>query len=186
MMRRISLFVLLSFAAFLMQAQTARKFTLNLTPDGTANLTCYLPDQPNGRAVVGCPGGGYSHLSMNNEGYDWASYFNGQGIAYFVLKYRMPNGDRTIPVGDAQKAIRMVRDSAQTWGINPYDVGIMGFSAGGHLASSVSTHSDFGARPNFSILFYPVISMNERETHKGSVDRFLGEEGKKDAALVKE
>ena len=166
-------------------AQTARKITVNLTDDGKANIVGYLPVQPTGKAVVGCPGGGYSGLSLQNEGHDWADYFNRQGIAYFVLTYRMPHGDRTIPVGDAQKSIRVVRDSADVWGINPYDVGIMGFSAGGHLASTISTHSEFAERPDFSILFYPVISMNEKETHKGSCVNFLGSEGQKDQQLVK-
>ena len=166
-------------------AQTAKKFTVNITEDGKANMVAYLPEQPSGRAIVDCPGGGYSHLSMENEGHDWAKWFNEQGIAYFVLTYRMPNGDRTIPMGDAQTAIRTVRDSARVWGINPADVGIMGFSAGGHLASTVSTHSEFEERPDFSILFYPVISMNERETHKGSVNGFLGA-SKSDRQLVRE
>lgn len=167
------------------RAQTVKTFTVNITDDGKANMTAYLPAQPSGRAIVDLPGGGYSHLSMQNEGHDWAEYFNRQGIAFFVLTYRMPNGDRTIPMGDAQRAIRMVRDSAAVWGINPYDVGIMGFSAGGHLASTVSTHSEYMDRPNFSILFYPVISMNERETHSGSVKGFLGE-SKQDKELVQQ
>lgn len=167
------------------QAQTARKFTVNLTPDGASNIQVFLPQNPSGRAIVGCPGGGYSHLSMQNEGTDWADYFNGQGIAYFVLTYRMPKGDRTLPMSDAQNAIKMVRDSAKAWRVNPYDVGIMGFSAGGHLASTTATHAPIEARPNFQILFYPVISMNERETHKGSVVGFLGE-GRSDAKLVNE
>jgi len=179
------LFLLLFGAAALtVQAQTARKFTVNITPDGKANMVAYLPEQPSGRAVVDLPGGGYSHLSMQNEGHQWATFFNEQGIAFFVVTYRMPGGDRTIPMGDAQQAIRIVRDSAQVWGVNPRDVGIMGFSAGGHLASTVSTHSEFDCRPDFSILFYPVISMNERDTHKGSVNGFLGE-AKSDARLVK-
>lgn len=167
------------------QAQTARKFTVNLTPDGASHIQVFLPQNPSGRAIVGCPGGGYSHLSMQNEGTDWADYFNGQGIAYFVLTYRMPKGDRTLPMSDAQNAIKMVRDSAKTWRVNPYDVGIMGFSAGGHLATTTATHAPIEARPNFQILFYPVISMNERETHKGSVVGFLGE-GRSDAKLVNE
>ena len=169
-----------------MQAQTARKLTVNITPDGKANMVCYLPDAPTGRAVVDLPGGGYSHLALQHEGHDWADWFNQQGIAFFVVTYRMPNGDRTIPLGDAQQAIRIVRDSAQVWGVNPRDVGIMGFSAGGHLASSVSTHSEYDCRPDFSILFYPVISMDERETHKGSCVGFLGEQGMKNPQLVKE
>ncbi len=171
--------------ALSVQAQTARKLTVNITPDGQSNMVAYLPLQPTGRAVVDCPGGGYSHLSMQNEGHDWADYFNRQGIAYFVLTYRMPKGNRSIPLGDAQQAIRTVRDSAQAWGVNPRDVGIMGFSAGGHLAASVSTHSEFYSRPDFSILFYPVISMNQRESHKGSCVNFLGEQGCQDEQLVK-
>ena len=184
-MRKI-LFLFLASVTLSLTAQTARKVTVNITEDGQANIVGYLPDQPTGKAVVDCPGGGYSHLSMTNEGHDWAEYFNKQGIAFFVLTYRMPKGDRTIPVSDAQNAIRMVRDSAQVWNINPRDVGIMGFSAGGHLASTVSTHSEYDCRPDFSILFYPVISMNARETHKGSCVGFLGEEGMKDEKLVRE
>ena len=166
-------------------AQTARKVTVNITDDGEANIVGYLPTEPTGKAIVDCPGGGYSHLSMTNEGHDWAENFNKQGIAFFVLTYRMPRGDRSIPVSDAQNAIRMVRDSAQAWRVNPHDVGIMGFSAGGHLASTVSTHSDFECRPDFSILFYPVISMDERETHKGSCVNFLGQKGQENPELVR-
>ena len=176
----------LAFVALVAQAQTAKKFTVNITPDGKANMVAYLPENASGRAIVDCPGGGYTHLAVDHEGHDWATYFNQQGIAFFVLTYRMPAGDRTIPMGDAQNAIRMVRDSAALWGINPEDVGIMGFSAGGHLASTVSTHSEYDCRPNFSILFYPVISMNERESHKGSCQNFLGKEGQKDEKLVKQ
>ena len=184
-MRRLFAFCL-TLVALSMQAQTARTFTVNITPDGKANMVAYLPEMPFGRAIVDCPGGGYQHLAINHEGHDWAEFFNRQGIAYFVLTYRMPNGDRSIPMGDAQNAIRMVRDSALVWHINPDDVGIMGFSAGGHLASTVSTHSEYDCRPNFSILFYPVISMNERETHKGSCVNFLGKDGQRDERLVKQ
>ena len=167
------------------QAQTARKLTVTLSDDGKASMVVYLPEKPTGRAVVDCPGGGYSHLATQHEGHDWAAWFNKRGVVFGVLTYRMPNGDRNIPLGDAQQAVRTMRDSAQVWGINPIDVGIMGFSAGGHLASAVSTHSEYDCRPNFSILFYPVISMNQRESHKGSCNNFLGEEGAKNEALVK-
>ena len=166
------------------QAQTARKFTVNITPDGKANMVAYLPENASGRAIVDCPGGGYTHLAVDHEGHDWATYFNQQGIAFFVLTYRMPAGDRSIPMGDAQNAIRMVRDSAALWHINPEDVGIMGFSAGGHLASTVSTHSEYDCRPNFSILFYPVISMDENETQKGTCQNFMGNEGQNNEQLV--
>jgi lysophospholipase L1-like esterase len=102
-----------------------------------------------------------------------------------VVNYRLPNGDRTIPISDVENGFRIVRDSAAVWGINPRDVGIMGFSAGGHLASVISTHSAFDVRPDFSILFYPVISMDERVSHKWSCVNFLSEAGQKDPELVR-
>jgi acetyl esterase/lipase len=180
--------VTLSLLVFVVNvhAQTARQFTLNLTDDGKAQMVCFLPQTPSGKAVVGVPGGGYSVLSNTHEGTMASDWMNKQGIAYFVVNYRLPHGDRTIPMGDVQKGIRIVRDSASIWGINPHDVGIMGFSAGGHLASVVSTLSDFDARPDFSILFYPVISMDERVSHKWSCINFLGQEGHKDPKLVRQ
>ena len=186
-MKKMFIFSVLMLCSLSALAQsTARKFVLKNSADGQSELTCYLPQNPSGRAVVDCPGGGYSHLAMDHEGHQWAEYFNRQGIAFFVLKYRMPKGDRNIPLSDAYQAMRTVRDSAAVWHINKEDVGIMGFSAGGHLASSVSTHAEYDARPNFSILFYPVISMDERITHQGSCVNFLGEERKTNPQLVKE
>lgn len=178
--------MLLLLLAVGMNAKTARTFTLNLTDDGGAQMVCFLPETPSGKAIVGVPGGGYSMLSNTHEGTLAAEWMNEQGIAYFVVNYRLPDGDRTKPVGDVEKGIRTVRDSAQAWGINPHDVGIMGFSAGGHLASVISTHSNFDVRPDFSILFYPVISMDERLSHKWSCRNFLGEDGQKDPALVRD
>ena len=169
-----------------LQAQTARKFTVSLHPDSSAHVVCFLPEHPSGKAIVGVPGGGYSVLSNTHEGTMWADWMNRKGIAYFVVNYRLPHGDRTLPVSDVQSTIRMVRDSAALWSVNPRAVGIMGFSAGGHLSSVVSTLSDFDARPDFTILFYPVISMDERVSHKWSCINFLGEEGHKDARLVKQ
>ena len=168
------------------QAKTARTFTLDLTDDGKAQMVCFLPETPSGKAIVGVPGGGYSMLSNTHEGTLASEWMNERGIAYFVVNYRLPNGDRTKPMGDVQKGIRIVRDSAAVWGINPHDVGIMGFSAGGHLASVISTLSDFDLRPDFSILFYPVISMDEKVSHKWSCINFLGEKGHQDPQLVKE
>ena len=185
-MKRKLIISILLLLAMTMQAQTARKFTINLTDDGKANMVVFLPENPSGKAIVGVPGGGYSVLSNSHEGYLASEWLNKQGIAYFVVNYRLPNGDRFIPMGDVQKGIRIVRDSASVWGINPHDVGIMGFSAGGHLASVVSTLSDFDARPDFTILFYPVISMDERVSHKWSCINFLGEEGHKDSELVRQ
>lgn len=163
---------------------TARHFVITFAEG--ARLTAYLPTQPSGRAIVDLPGGGYSHLAVDHEGHQWADWMNRQGIAFFVLEYRMPKGDRAIPLTDAYRAMTTVRDSATAWRVNPYDVGIMGFSAGGHLASAVSTHAPWAARPNFSILFYPVVSMDERVTHKGSCANFLGAEGMKDQRLIQQ
>ena len=185
-MKRVLYLILGLLLATGMQAQTARKFTLDLTPDGKAQMVCFLPVTPSGKAIVGVPGGGYSMLSNTHEGYLASDWLNQQGIAYFVVNYRLPEGDRTKPVGDVEQGIRTVRDSAQVWGINPHDVGIMGFSAGGHLSSVISTHSDFEVRPDFTILFYPVISMDERVSHKWSCINFLGEEGQKDPELVRD
>ena len=134
------------------------------------------PELATGRAVVACPGGGYSGLAVNHEGYDWAPYFNKQGIALIVLKYRMPKGDRTLPISDAEAAMKMVRDSADVWNLNPNDIGIMGSSAGGHLASTIATHAPKELRPNFQILFYPVITIDKSFTHMGSNDNLLGKD----------
>lgn len=200
-MKRIafSIVCLMVFSSNIM-GQSSRSFTLMLADrslsslrptsekdggDQTAFLTCYLPSVPSGRAVVCCPGGGYTHLAMHHEGHEWADYFTSKGIAFFVLKYRMPHGDRTLPMNDAFEAIRLVRDSAEVWHLNPHEVGIMGSSAGGHLAATVSTHAESDVRPDFSILFYPVISMSEPGTHHGSVVNFLGD-GRSDASLVEE
>ena len=141
-----------------------------------AELTVYLPDakKATGRAIVCCPGGGYTHLAMDHEGHQWATFFNNQGIAFIVVKYRMPHGNREIPIADAEEAIRTVRRNAVDWHIDRKDVGIMGFSAGGHLASTIATHAKGEAAPNFQILFYPVITMDPAFTHKGSHDAFLG------------
>jgi acetyl esterase/lipase len=140
----------------------------------------YLPNkkQATRRAVVICPGGGYSHLAMDHEGKQVAEWLNQIGIAGIVLKYRMPHGKREVPISDAEEALRLVRANAAQWNINPNDVGIMGSSAGGHLASTVATHAKKGEAPNFQILFYPVITMMPDITHKGSHDNFLGEDAK--------
>ncbi|MDE6533185.1 MAG: alpha/beta hydrolase [Muribaculaceae bacterium] len=138
--------------------------------------TVYLPDpsMASGRAIVILPGGGYSHHAMEHEGHQWAPFFNGQGIAVAVLKYRLPNGDRSIPMNDVKTTFRTLRDSAENWKINPADIGIMGSSAGGHLASSIATHTDGVEKPDFQILFYPVVSLDPAITHAGTRTGFLG------------
>ena len=174
-MKKLLFVSLLMLAGVLSFAQTARQFTLNLTPDGAAQMVVFLPAQPSGRAVVCCPGGGYAMLSNTHEGTSWAPFFNERGIAFAVVNYRIPHGDRTLPIGDVENAMRTVRDSAAVWGINPHDVGIMGSSAGGHLASTIATHAEFRLRPDFQILVYPVITMGSG-THKGSLEGLLGDE----------
>lgn len=142
----------------------------------TAKVRVFLPaaKRATGRAVVICPGGGYDHLAWRNEGTDWAPFFNDMGIAAIVLKYRMPHGVKEAPLSDAEQAMRLVRKNAQAWHVNRDDIGIMGFSAGGHLASTVATESKGDAKANFQILFYPVITMMPGYTHKGSHDNLLG------------
>ena len=139
-------------------------------------LTVYPAARPNGMAIIMCPGGGYSRLAMNHEGHDMAPWLNTQGITYAVLKYRMPNGHHEVPLSDAEQAIRLLRGHAAEWGVNPQRVGIMGASAGGHLAASLATlYSSDKSRPDFQILFYPVISMQKGITHGGSRKNLLGE-----------
>jgi acetyl esterase/lipase len=156
-------------------------------------LEIYLPAKRNstGKAVVICPGGGYSILAYDWEGTDIAKWFNSQGIAAFVLKSRLPYSKSIIvghqaPLQDAQRAIRLVRQNAEKWNISKDQIGIMGFSAGGHLASTLGTHYNdenlrvtsaidtISARPDFMILIYPVITMNADYTHMGSRNNLIG------------
>jgi len=159
-------------------------------------LAAYFADQEksNGTSVIICPGGAYGMLAIDKEGYKVAEWFNSLGINAFVLKYRLPSDlimkNKTVaPLQDAQEAVRLVRRNAAKWNLNPNKIGIMGFSAGGHLAATLSTHynakvyipSDTtSAKPNFSILIYPVISMQEGITHQGSKDNLLGKNADKE------
>jgi len=153
-------------------------------------LTIYMPPNTTGpmTAVIIAPGGSYARLSMNNEGRAPANYLNTLGVAAFVLRYRLgPRYHHPIELGDAQRAIRLVRSRAAEWHIAPDRIGMMGFSAGGHLASSAATHVDTGkadaadpidrasSRPDFSVLGYPVISFVEPWTHQGSKTNLLGD-----------
>lgn len=140
------------------------------------SIAVYRPEKPNGMAIIMCPGGGYARLAMGHEGHDMAAWFTTQGITYVVLKYRMPNGHYEVPLSDAEQAIRIVRQHAAEWNINPHRIGIMGASAGGHLAASLATlYSSQETRPDFQVLFYPVISMKEGVTHAGSRVNLIGE-----------
>ena len=138
-------------------------------------LTVFRAENPNGQAVVMCPGGAYIALAMGPEGTDHAEYFNSMGITLAVLKYRMPMGHNEIPLADAEQAMRIMRKHAAEWGIDPHAIGVAGSSAGGHLAASLSTlASSPEVRPDFCILFYPVITMEKGVTHQGSRDNLLG------------
>lgn len=142
-------------------------------------LTVYPATEGNGMAIVACPGGGYGKLATDHEGKDMAAWFNNQGITYAVLKYRMPNGHKEVPLSDARQAMRILRHRAGEWQLKR--IGIMGFSAGGHLASTVATHfEDEESHPDFQILFYPVISMDPEYTHRGTHDNLLGKQPAKE------
>jgi acetyl esterase/lipase len=158
-------------------------------------ITVYQPADPNGTAIVICPGGGYATRVSGPEGHGIAQWLNKQNITGVVLDYRLPEGRATVPLLDAQRAIRTVRVNAARWNLDPRRIGIMGFSAGGHLASTAGTHFDGGepkhkdlveresCRPDFMILVYPVISFGELG-HAGSRRRLLGENAT-DALITK-
>ena len=142
------------------------------------SLTIYPVQGKNisGTSVIVFPGGGYGALAMNHEGRQVANWLNAVGITAFVLKYRLgPRYHHPIELGDAQRAIEIVRTRAAEFGVSPNRVGVMGFSAGGHLAATTGTHFDANTRPDFLILGYPVISFSAPYTHKGSVRNLLGD-----------
>lgn len=160
-------------------AKTAAIRATDFTKDPA--ITVYIPPKPNGKAIIMCPGGGYVWEATGHEGHDMAEWFNRQGITYIVLKYRLPQGDSEVPLSDAEQAMRLVREHAGEWGVDPSKVGIMGASAGGHLASTLATHySSNTTRPDFQILFYPVVTMDPNYTHMGSHDYLLGPDPSKE------
>lgn len=152
------------------------------------SMTPFWPTEgkANGSAVVIFPGGGYVRLAINHEGYDIAKWFAARGIAAFVVKYRMQEYGYPAPLQDGQRALRLVRKNAARWGVDPAKIGVVGFSAGGHLAASVATRfdaspiaddplGDINARPDFAVLGYPVISLSGTDAHAGSRKALLGE-----------
>ena len=200
----------IALAAFVHPALPAGPETVLLWPDGAPGakgdraedkptLTIYLPEEEKavGSAVVICPGGGYGGLAVDHEGHQIAKWFNSLGVAGFIVEYRHRGKGygHPAPLQDAQRAIRTVRAGAAEWKIDPQKIGVMGFSAGGHLASTTGTHFDDGdpdaadaiqrasCRPDFMILCYPVIAFDEPYTHRGSQNNLLGSEP--DAALVR-
>ncbi len=163
------------------------------------SLTIYQPAayQANGAGVVVCPGGGYGHLAVGHEGHDLGEWFKARGVTAFILQYRIaPRYHHPAPLTDAQRAIRLVRARASQWQLDAHKIGIMGFSAGGHLASTAGTHFDAGTpdakdpidrvscRPDFLILCYPVISFTTEYTHVGSRNNLLGNDA--DPKLVEQ
>lgn len=154
-------------------------------------LTVFLPtaEKATGTAVLICPGGGYGVLAFDHEGYAIARWLNENGIAAYILKYRLPSDlimkDKSIgPLQDAQEAIRIIRRNREHYKVNPNKIGVIGFSAGGHLASTISTHyaekvyetkDTISARPNFSLLIYPVITFDATFTHAGSRKNLIGD-----------
>lgn len=147
-------------------------------------IRIYPAEQPNGTAVIACPGGGYRYLEMNKEGYTFAPWFNQQGVTFIVLQYSLPEGNPNLPLADAKQAMRIVREKAGGWNINPHKIGIMGSSAGGHVASTLATHFDENTRPDFQILLYPVITMDKNFTHPDSLDKLLGQKPSKKAVQL--
>jgi acetyl esterase/lipase len=159
------------------------------TEPATSRLTVYRPEpgKANGAAMVICPGGGYGGLVVKPEGHGIAAWLAHHGITGVVLEYRLPKGRRMVPLIDAQRALRTVRHYATDWKLDPKKIGIIGFSAGGHLASTAGTHFDAGnpssddpiervsCRPDFMVLVYPVVTMGEK-THAGSKKNLLGPE----------
>jgi len=179
-----------SIAAPNKENSVSKDNVLRIAKVSVPTLTVFKAAQPNGKAVIICPGGGYSILAFDKEGTRVAEEMNKWGVSAFVLKYRLPD-DTTIvdkslaPLQDAQQAIRVVRTNAAAWGIDKNQIGIMGFSAGGHVASTAATHFDFKAdaanddttsvRPDFAILIYPVISFDSTIFHKGSRNNLIGD-----------
>jgi len=203
------LLLIMSSLAFPVKGQT--KFTLPLWPNGAAEsngitakeiienhymmtniseggISVQLPEisKANGAAVLICPGGGYQAEAIYHEGFEFADWLNDHGIAGIVLKYRLPNGHADIPITDAKQAMRIIRAHAAEWHIDPNKVAVAGFSAGGHLASTLGVRYDLGdstatdplmrysTRPDLMLLFYPVITMKLGETHLGSRQNLLG------------
>jgi acetyl esterase/lipase len=173
----------LTYAGFEMEKANGLEGAEKIKPNGNlgnisnlARFDLYFPKKPNGQMVVVCPGGGYGIVSSYNEGLYVADWMLSKGITVAVVKYRLPNGNRYIPLTDVQNTFRYCRKHAEEWGVK--QIGVMGFSAGGHLAASVTNlWNDEITRPDFSVLIYPVITMEPGVTHKGTHQNLLGKDG---------
>lgn len=152
--------------------QTAQN--VRLSTGASLKVIPAASEKVNGRAVIICPGGGYSYIAGGTEGADWAPLFNELGYTVGVLTYRLPAGQSDVPLTDGRAALKYFRDHAEDYGLKTDQIGVMGFSAGGHLASTIATHTEGDERPAFQILYYPVISMDATITHAGSREQLLG------------
>ena len=138
-------------------------------------LSLFLPEKPCGLAIISCPGGGYVDVWDKTEGYTLADWYNEMGIVYAVLKYRLPNTHREVPLDDVQEAMRIMRSHADEYGFKY--LGVQGNSAGGHLAAMTSTHyTNAVNRPDFTVLFYPVVTLDPSYTHRGTLEHLLGKD----------
>ena len=202
--------LLLLLCLFLLIQPALAQQVIPLWPDGAPDaagdtesdiptLTVYLPEEgkATGAGIVICPGGGYGHLAMDHEGHQVAKWLNGYGIAAFILQYRhAPGYQHPTPLRDAQRALRTVRANAEEWGVEDGRLGILGFSAGGHLAATTGMQfswddpladddiDGYSARPDFMVLVYPVITMTEDYMHRGSRNNLIGEEGSEELAAL--
>jgi len=197
----LMLFLMVRYTAVAQQVlplypDTIPESTAKLSKEEEPTLTLYLPikEKATGTAVLVIPGGAYGFLAFEEEGIAIGKAFAEKGIAAFVLKYRLPKKetmrDKSYgPLMDAQQAMKVIRSNAVNWNLNPARIGVVGYSAGGHLASTLGTHfsksyipnkDNIGLRPNFMILVYPVISMNDQLTHMGSKINLLGMEPSKE------
>ena len=169
-MKRTLLLMTALLLTLVLQAQ--RQVYHSTTPE----FTVTVPEQGgDGRAVVLVPGGGYNHVAGRHEGADWIPFFTSQGIAVVVTKYTLPAGDREKPLGDIRATFQYLREHGSEWGFNPNAIGIMGFSAGGHLAAAYTNSMVGDQRPAFCILMYPVVRLDVRQ-HLGMAKKFLGDE----------
>ena len=178
-LKRLFLNIALLMTPFISRAEE-RGITLEETEAWFFQAT---GENAHGKTVLILPGGGYSHHAMDHEGFAWVDFFNERGINVAVLKYKLPEGNFEIPLNDVRKTIQSLQKNSEEWNINPEDIGIMGFSAGGHLASAYATHSEGTDKPAFQILFYPVVSLKPELTHQGTKNSFLGSDQSEERIL---
>lgn len=203
-MKRLSLFVMLLVTAILVQAQN-KSLEFHLWPNGAPNdngelgpekanpqfvtnvtdpmMTVYLPENPNGLAILVCPGGSYLQVWQGTEGHNRAKWYTDRGIVYAVLKYRLPNSHYEVPLSDVHQAMHILKEHQSEYGFRK--LGIQGCSAGGHLASTAATHfTNAENRPDFQILFYPVVSFDPAFTHMLSRESLIGKDATEDLVTL--